>query len=347
MTGVQTCALPIYETAFDAYHGPIGRNEDHIQLTPANVEFIRNEILKQTPPPVFQTTAANICLNGTPLTLTLKTECRVRPGQPATTYRCVLAGPLRRDASLPADGSVQRVSYDPTAGAGDPEVYVYATRAGQQESAPLLLYLNPAEAYLGLSTTTCGWFPGAILCQGSPVELATELSVGDAASIRWYADGAPITALNGKAQGSYLLPNRGGAPYTTTITADIDNPCQPGTRLAASNPLVFKTGGNNTCVACRPAAKDGPVAPTALATLYPNPANGEVTLTPTRNATAAQDTTAGFEATIYDGHGRLVLHQACAQPALRLATHTWLPGLYQVVVRQGQHVSRQQLSIQH
>ncbi|WP_425553684.1 T9SS type A sorting domain-containing protein [Hymenobacter fastidiosus] len=85
--------------------------------------------------------------------------------------------------------------------------------------------------------------------------------------------------------------------------------------------------------------------PAPIAALYPNPADGEVLLTPNFDKAAAVSTS--FQTTVYDGQGHLVIEPTAAQPTLRLRTATWQPGLYQVVIRQGQRVSRQQLSIQH
>jgi pimeloyl-ACP methyl ester carboxylesterase len=76
-------------TPFDAYYGPATASEPHIQLTPGNVDFIRNEILRKTPAPVFTDTRYSMCPGGATLGVSIKSECATsRPGQPqsATSY---------------------------------------------------------------------------------------------------------------------------------------------------------------------------------------------------------------------------------------------------------------------
>ena len=48
-------------TPFDAYYGPVGHNDEHVQLTSGNVEFMRNEILRITPTPTFTTAPTVVC----------------------------------------------------------------------------------------------------------------------------------------------------------------------------------------------------------------------------------------------------------------------------------------------
>ena len=312
-------------TPFDAYYGPVGHSEAHIQLTPENVEFMRNEILLKTPTPVFTQAPASACPAGGTFTFQVKQECTAtRSGQqqPATTYNWTVtaggtfAGNVQQ---LTGAGPTQAVTIAPAPSNTNVAVSVTAIRAGYATSTTVTKFIYITDAYATVAA------PGEVV----------KYDVFDAVLDQANTTGPYTWSVSPPFKAS--IPNTATGPSIKvvarnagqiTISATGTDVCTGAPITALSATVTITTGG------LRPAA-----APAA----YPNPADAVLNLaTPeTAEATAAPRT-----AVLYNAQGREVRRNSPAKAA-ELPTADLPAGLYYLLVEQGGHVSRSQIRVQH
>ena len=300
-------------TPFDAYYGPTGRNQEHLQLTPANVEFMRNEILRITPKPVFSAAPATICPGGT-ATYSVLAEC-ARAGQPATTYTWTPGAGLQFTNGSTGTGPSQDV--EAVAGfLGYATVTVQATRQGYLPAPAVQQLVHVTPATLALRP------PAAPVCMQQSNFAVTVQSANIGGPFVWSVTPLHCGIAEESGTGATLVPTRAGNVVVTmtgtnlctgqrqahSVTVPVTNCLSEGQRLAA----------------------------------YPNPADDVLHLAAPEASAAPGPRTA----VLYNTHGREVGRTAAPQAA-QLPTAGLPEGLYYLLVEQGGHVTRSQIRVQH
>ncbi|MGI4875823.1 MAG: T9SS type A sorting domain-containing protein [Janthinobacterium lividum] len=316
-------------TPFDAYYGPTGHNEEHVQLTPGNIEFIRNEILLKTPTPSFLALPNAVCPGGAPVTFGVKFECTPanRPGWPApvTTYTWTLGPGL----VLVSGQGTAYVQLQAVPGfSGTTTIQVVATRAGYAPSAAVLRNVRVGAPELPIlrgdpdNSDYCRRKAGFIIANYDPSQHYT------------LSGGPPVTPL-----GKFSIKGLWVHPFTLTV----GNDC--GT-VSLTDTVFFEPCGNRTYAA------------------YPNPADNTVTITQSTNNSddlnepedgetpparpPGPDGAPLFTVRLYDTYGTLRLTQSASKPTVELPTSELPAGLYNVIIEvEGTIVERRHLQISH
>ena len=240
-------------TPFDAYYGPVGRNYEHLQLTPENVAFMRDEILQLTPLPVFTAAPTAICPGGTG-SFRVKAEC-ARAGQPGTAYTWTASSGL----TIASGQGTATVTVQATAGfTGGASVSVVGTRVGGNASAAVSVPVFINWGSVGISapespkcfTEDFNYTWGGLLTQGV---------------VEWhvYLNGTLRDELIVRSHDDQLLvwPNEGG---TMMVTATIGSQCSGQYMTASTNTTVIEFfQGDPDYQLCparqnRPAPRSGP-----------------------------------------------------------------------------------------
>lgn len=310
---------------FDAYYGPTGHNEEHIQLTPGNVEFIRNEILLKTPTPVFIVAPTEICSTSN-ATFSVKAECvasRVGQPQSGTTYSWT-AGPglqlLSRQGA--ATMQVAGTSNTPT----DTYLEVVATRQGYASSAPVRVNVHIGPTVLGPLTNLNGD------CAGSVVTIAVVNQNVDQ-DFKWsFGPGLVYDSrYDGQSSIQYQLPTSGPRSWPVRVTAH-DKCNRPALIILNQDILVtYDAGCENTLVGSASGLQ-----------VYPNPADASFDVLPPSAAKPGMQT-----ATLYNAQGK-EMRQLRSKGKIRFMTADLPDGIYYLVLEQpGHQLSNCHVRIQH
>lgn len=320
-------------TPFDAYYGPLNRNEDHIQLTPGNVEFMRNEILRRTPTPVSTAATTQLCPNSGEVTFSISGECPAnRPSQPqpTTTYAWTAGSGLQ----IISGQGTPSVRVQPNSGfTGTTTLQVVATRAGNAASVPLIYQVTVA-APEARGTYTCTG------CNSATLELVTVNDVPEGrvtlnitsptstdfvfgVSSRYFSiiKTGPRSAYFD--MGPYSDPNKAGVTVTITPT----DGC-----TSVSNRVFRK--------------------PSSYGFTYsPNPASDELTVTAVDTGQAdpghASTTAPPFEAALYDNHGKKVKGEKSDKGKAKLNVRDLPAGLYNLRAGQGKEAISEHIQVVH
>ena len=332
-------------TPFDAYYGPTGHNEEHIQLTPANVEFIRNEILKITPTPVFEMAPLSLCPDTGPTPYTVHAECvaasRGSYTPPGTTYAWTVGPGL----VLVSGQGAASVQIRPVSGfTGISTVQVVATRTGYTASAPVSVEVNVTRGELNLD-----YYSGARVAAGSAKQNATDEVVIESAQ----GPGTDTTCPSQLVQLQLTSFNVAAPPYTVVRTVYRNQqPTSTSSYALNSNRFSVSVGVTNFEIKVTGTSIcDGqPVTSNALffeaitcgqrVAAYPNPADATLHLVLTGEATGAASVTS----TLYNSQGRAVRRVVAAT---ELDTSTLPTGLYYLVTEQHGQAERHQIRVQH
>ena len=303
-------------TPFDAYYGPAASNEAHIQLTPGNVAFMRSEIMRTTPAPVFTTAPATVCPDGIQAVFTVATEC-ARAGQPGTTYTWTLGNGLQYAPGSTGTSPSQTVRAMPGY-RGTATLQVVATRTGYVASAPAVRYPDVADG-----SVTISHLPGTVSkFESFQVSLGLSNATGPNTWSVSPSTTAHITAYNGAS--ITLRADRAGF---VTITGTATNACN-GSALTVSDTLTISHGY------FRPVSEEA---------AYPNPADNVLHLTVAAGTSINADPRT---AVLYNAQGREVARTTAAQ-ADQLRTAGLPEGLYYLRVEQNGRVTRSQIRVQH
>lgn len=351
---------------FDAYYGPRGNNEEHIQLTSNNVAFIRKEILQLTPTPVLISPFDELCAGGAARTLAVQAEC-VQPGrnQPTTTYTWTVGvGAHFSNGLLTATGTSVSLLGDAGVDA-DVAVTVRATRTGYtvSDAVSIRVYVSSMHefAIIGYGTPNdVNPNPATyIVCHDDLVTYQLSALNYDRSSIRWFA-GAPgsETAVAAYYNG---IPTYGQTTLSInalhnasyfSVYATATDVCSGQTNVVSTRPnnnfnYRSPAGGlvlqiNNFCSPSRPASANRTPTPTVAA--YPNPANGSLLV----KLEAVGDAPGTTDLRLYNGQGYLVRQQAFSGIQHTFTTADLSEGIYYLIATtvDGQ-ILRQQLEIKH
>lgn len=337
-------------TAFDAYYGPTGRNEDHIQLTPGNVEFMRNEILRKTPPPVFTAAPTQICGGLGTVTFTLKQECLLAGrNQSGTIYNWSLGAGATfvngGGTSITNGGLSQQVRGD-----GDVEtivpVTVTATRAGYQ-SASTVVYLHVYnESFFDI------FDPGNV-CQFAQVEFTLDTYGINNSTIRWTTDPAStssiLAALNGQTMASFNV-NTGGyrgpnvwRDFRVTVTAT--GICGNTITRSMTAPVDPSCTGNRPAPSSTPALQTYPNPVTDVLTVYVQPASQ--LSTSAKTAPSIRSEAGVSNASLYNSYGLPVRQVRGDGRQFQVITADLPNGVYYLVVSQNGQLLRKHIQVAH
>jgi pimeloyl-ACP methyl ester carboxylesterase len=313
-------------TPFDAYYGPTGHNDEHLHLTPANVEFMRNEILKKTPTPVFATAPNGICPNGGTAQFSVAAEC-ARAGQPGTTYTWT-AGPGL--AIVGGQGTATVTVQSAVGYGGTTTLQVVAIRSGYATSAPATVPVYIGDGYLVINDGV-----GPDRCPERGMKFAITDGFGTQGAYTWSVNHGRISSGQGSA--SIFVSALPFDDYQLQVSVRAAGTCAGASVVEQTySQHVYPTAPGNIgqCDLSRSAPKATPAA-------YPNPADDVLTLaTPeTREATATRT------AVLYNGQGREVRRTHAGEA--RLATAGLPAGLYYLMVEQNGQVTRSQIRVQH
>lgn len=313
-------------TPFDAYYGPTGHNDEHLHLTPANVEFMRNEILRKTPPPVFASAPNVVCPNGT-IALAVAEPCQL-PGRvvPITYTWTFPQGGLQFAPGSPTSGPA--ITVQPAPGAAINNEYgvrVTAARAGATTSAAITQYVSVSYGNVQVEMLT----PATEVIQGQAIDfIAVFAQAGGPLGWSVSVGGAPGGANR---LSSPYGPN--AIRYKTTrsgmmvVNVEAVSACDPNVSVEGTNPNLLIVPGQRR-EATTPAA-------------YPNPADDVLTLATPETSEAAAPRTA----VLYNGQGREVRRTRAGEA--RLATADLPTGLYYLMTEQNGQVTRTQIRVQH
>ena len=318
-------------TPFDAYYGPTGHNDEHLHLTPANVEFMRNEILRKTPPPVFATAPNGVCPNGGTAQFSVAAEC-ARAGQPGTTYTWTAGTGL---AIVGGQGTATVTVQSAVGYMGTTTLQVVAVRSGYAASTPVVISTVVANSSLTIGS------PDSPKCFTEDFEY-TYSGMLTQGPVEWHVslNGVPrdelIVSAASNGQGILVWPDAGG---NLDVTATVNGSCtgQPVTASTTTTVVEYvRTYGFEPCP-----ARQNRTTPKATPAAYPNPADDVLTLaTPETPAAAAPRT-----AVLYNGQGREVRRTRAGEA--RLATADLPTGLYYLMTEQNGQVTRTQIRVQH
>lgn len=320
-------------TPFDAYYGPADHNEEHIQLTPGNVAFMRNEIMGTlpTPDPVFPN-APNAACAGAFSSATFRVEpACAAPGrnQPGTICEWTV------DRGATFSNGLAQISGPSTSQI----VSLPSNAAGQY-------YLVLVRARLNmLGATPSNWVARSVYFTNGTITGAGSTAAADYE----YSD------LFLEIKSTVLA----GGPYLWTFVPNPNQPLVRGNfrastftgqqsfagnfpRFVARGPGLyrFSVAGRASCDGDEtpPYSFGVTVLPSGLQTAtqpaYPNPADVSVTINLTDQADPTEPVPAGTEVTLYDAQGQIVTHQV-AQPGateIQMSTATTPEGNYNVVV---------------
>ena len=356
---------------FDAYYGPRGANEEHIQLTAGNVNFLRGEITRVMERPSFLLAPTDLCTNNaTGATFSIQPPCSLtgRP-QSAITYTWTVdQGATFANGTTTSTGTTQTVHGDANF-EGEVYVSVVATRPGYAPSVPrvgplLITYAELSSGYLPPNGGTYDFRA----CRNEGLQFTVGGAAFDRPSIRWFA-GSPgqevqlINTPQNTYDGRTLVWMRMNGPLGTNWTHFSVYPmaidlCDgvfkralPQGVPAPANgsvppPITITIVNPPNCNVNRSASAPGQAQPEAL-TSFPNPANGFLTVQLASNPADAGFTT--VEARLYNGQGQVVgqLRGPAGGP-LNLPTAALPSGLYHVVVQTGNgKILRQHVEIKH
>ena len=324
-------------TPFDAYYGPTGVNEPHIQLTPGNVEFIRNEVFRKVPTPVFTLAPNTICPDGlTTAQFSVAIECN-RAGQPGTTYNWTAGNGLQ----IVNGQGTSSVSVQGTTGfLGTTTLQVVAIRAGYTASAPATATILVSNSYVDTQLDLQG---AQKVCPYTTV-IVRVTGVNVQPPYYWtethYRNGVPGFTGSFTTQVPEYAVSMDTEPVDLTVTAA--STCTGATVAEAPRtitPYVDPNGG----FYCDP----------ATLRVAPNPADTYVEIStrpdnaPPAPPQAGHANPHAFQAQLHDGNGRVV-GTATTQDGLTRLTTAGLPaGLYHLVIQRGRNIARRNLSVQH
>lgn len=323
-------------TPFDAYYGPTGHNEDHIQLTPGNVEFIRNEVLLKTPTPVFSVAPTELCIDGGSVSYSVLTECvSSRPGVAplATSYTWATGAGLR----LVSGQGQATVQLQPLAGfSGTSTVQVVARRTGYTDSAPLVLQVRVSNGEVQLTG------PSGPECVYSSLSYAISTSTLIQPVVDWhvYLDNVAHDEFIQDQQVASLVVQP-TSPGTLQVVATYTTTCTPSRRVDATvyttvaSQLRNPDGSYSPCAQYRMAAPKSPPA-------YPNPANASLTVPALATPVVAAEQTV----ILYNVQGQEV-RRATADGSTELMTADLPTGLYFLVTQRNGVISRSHVQIKH
>ena len=356
---------------FDAYYGPRGANEEHIQLTAGNVNFLRGEITRVTERPSFLLAPTDLCTNNAAsATFSVQAPCTLagRP-QPAITYTWTVdPGATFANRTTTSTGAVQTVHGDANF-EGEVYVSVVATRLGYMPSIPkvwplLIAFAELSSDYLPPNGGTYNFQA----CRNESLQFIVGGTAFNRSSIRWFA-GSPgqevqlVNTPQNTYDGRELVWMRMNGPLGTNWTQFSVYPmaidlCDGvfkrailrGTPTPANGsvppPITITIVNPPFCNVNRSAPAPGQAQTEAL-TSFPNPANGFLTVQLASNPADAGFTT--VEARLYNGQGQVVSQlRGPAGGSLNLPTAALPSGLYHVVVRTGNgKILRQHVEIKH
>jgi hypothetical protein len=311
-------------TPFDAYYGPTGHNEDHVQLTPGNVDFIRNEILLKTPTPVFSQAPSELCAPSGPITFGVVSDCAAsRAGQsPAGTTYTWTPGPGLQVVSGQGTATVQVAST--TIAATTSYLEVVAVRLGYAASPPVRVPVYVGPTVLGSITTNGD-------CAGSTIDLTVDNhNVNRDFHWSFGPSLAPDARYDGQSSIQYRLPTSGPRFWPIQVTAT--DKCNASALVTYKQEILVTYDAG--CANYRLAAP----APQT----YPNPADGSLTVVePTKQKASSPQT-----AILYNVQGQQV-RRLTTSGELKMATADLPPGLYLLVVQQEGQVTKCHVQIQH
>jgi hypothetical protein len=305
------------ETPFDSYFAPL-QNEEHITITAANALYIKDEIGRRTPVPVFTAAPTALCPNGATAEFSVA-DCPPRPGQPGTTYTWTPGNGL---TIVSGQGTPSVTVASINGYLGFTTLQVVATRTGYAPSLPLTTSVAVSNG-------------GAVSFERSTTEdvcISTTVSVlvSGATVTNWRVDnGRLLSVFGGEA-----TVEVSGSPGITTVHADYDSACPGVTGLSASVDFYVVDGQNGVPCAARQTGE-------AAGAVYPNPADAYVDV---RHPFAA-DRPCRVE--LYNDRGRRVHGETVRASAVRLDTRALPAGLYHLTLRQGNQTRTYNLRVQH
>lgn len=352
-------------TQFDGYYGPATANEEHIQLTPGNVDFMRKEILGITPPPVLIATADELCAGGIGRTFAVREECTLPGRSQATTYTWTVGVGAHFSNGLRTATGVSVSVFGDAGFDGDVAVTVRATRTGYTASTPVntLVTVNSfdyfnIDAQAPLDPVSANNY---VICHDELVNYTLYMQGYDKSSIRWFTGEAgsevPTTYYNGQqfnGSTTIAIHAKHNASFFS-VYATATSICTGQTNVVSTRPTNnfnyrSSAGGfvlqiDNNCQPHRQslASDAAPVSAPSISA-YPNPANGSLLVQ--LNATDAAMSRATVR--LYNGQGGLVREQAATGAQCTFATADLPAGIYYLIVadRTGKSL-RQHLEIKH
>lgn len=297
------------ETPFDAYFAPT-QNEEHITVTTANAAFIKQEINKVTPVPVFTAVPKAICPDGGRAVFSVA-GCSARAGQPATIFTWTYDAGI---TIVSGQGTASVVIESVAGFTGTATLRVVATRAGYAAS-------TPAARFVVVTTGTAILAAPTGVCMQASDFTVTADTYNLSGPFTWSK--APIIAgisSHSDTQAT-IVPTRAG---DVVITLTATNAC---------------TGQRQSTSVTVPVV-DCPPSPPAVA--YPNPADAVLNVA----APGAGPGTTSRTASLYNAQGREVRRTSASQ-ATQLPTADLPAGLYYLLLAQPGHVTRYQIRVQH
>ena len=335
-------------TPFDAYYGPASVNEEHTQLTSGNVQFLKDEILKNTPKPVFTATPPiEMCSASGAISpvVTVLAECLL-PGrnQPGTVYNWTVGPGIQFvDATTSIRSSSATgtsVTLVATTGLDDyVTVTVRATRTGYTQSTPtsFTVHVVPTSVFT-LDYVAPNAYPhNDMVPARENVTFALLTTAYDLPSIRWEVNGIAYPNSFGTLTAGRVSAVVNVGTQTCTVTATAIDLCD-GLSKRASKTVRIGTGPNY------PTNRSVPTG--AVLLTYPNPVREAVSIVveePAGTPKTAGPTAADVQ--LYDAYGHLVRHLRASGVRFTLDTHSLPAGFYNLVVVRGAEVLRRHIEV--
>jgi len=350
---------------FDAYYGPTGANEEHIQLTTGNADFMRKEIFNVTPTPVLLTAPDKLCAGGIARTFAVREECNLPGRGQTTTYTWSVSIGATFGTSGLRTATGPSVTIRGDSGIDDyVTITVTATRAGSIASSPAtvdVLVSSITDFALNYQPPNAATYNFSVCHDENVVFRPSYASNFDLTTTQWFAGPAGqetrLTAFDGLPSfTANVLHGPTAAPTYYSVYVKAINICN-GLLEQATRPtppsqydyrfrspaggLVLLVDNNPNCYPNRPELSSKEATSNLAA--YPNPADGSMLI----QLKAVDDLMRNATIRLYNGQGRLVREQAATGAQCTFATADLPAGIYFLVAASNGQVLRQHVEIKH